>query len=168
MKRSHTKDGNPLLVGPLARVNINYAKLSEDAKAIAEEANIEFPCLNPFMHNIARAMELVHAFDDALKILEILDLAEAKPKVSYDVKSGFGAAVTEAPRGILYHAYKVDRNGLIEGAQIVTPTVHNVSSAEADLKSYIPTIAGKASNQLANLCNMLIRAYDFCLSCAVH
>ncbi|MHA1594115.1 MAG: Ni/Fe hydrogenase subunit alpha [Candidatus Baldrarchaeia archaeon] len=168
VKRSKVKGRDVLLVGPLARVNLNYDKLSDDAKALADEAGVKFPSQNPFLQNLARAMELVHSFDECLKILDELDITAIKPKVEFEVKPGIGAAVTEAPRGILYHGYRIGRNGLVMSANVVTPTVHNVSSAEADLWSFGPHIANLSVDEATLKCGMLIRAYDFCLSCSVH
>lgn len=155
------------LVGPLARVNLNLDKLSSDAKGVLEEQDIEFPNFNPFVNNVARAVETVHFIDEAIDGIDSLDLKEEN-RVSFDVRGGEGHAVTEAPRGILYHNYEFDRNGVVRSAYIVTPTVHNVCNAEEDLWQFVPRFVDLPLSDITLKCEMLIRTYDFCLSCSVH
>jgi coenzyme F420-reducing hydrogenase alpha subunit len=165
-KHSTIKGRDSFLVGPLARMNLNHDRISEDAKAVAEEVGVKFPNFNPFISNIDRAIEVVQYMDDAIDIIDAMELREEERK-KIDAHAGEGCAVTEAPRGILYHFYEI-RNGLVRNADIVTPTAHNVYNIENDLRKYAPTILDLPEKEATLNCEKLIRAYDPCFSCSVH
>lgn len=166
-KHSIVKGRSSFLVGPLARMNLNFDKLSEDSKKIAEEMEVKFPNFNPFVSNIARAIEVVEYIDNAINVIENLKLREEKRK-EVRIKPGVGCAITEAPRGILYHWYEIDRNGLVGAANIVTPTAHNVYNIEKDLFEFASGILNLPHKEANLSCEKLIRAYDPCFSCSVH
>ncbi|MCW4021217.1 MAG: Ni/Fe hydrogenase subunit alpha [Candidatus Bathyarchaeota archaeon] len=165
-KHSSLIGRSSFLVGPLARVNLNFNKLSQDAQEAAKNTDFKFPNFNPFVAHLARAVELVHDIDDCIEIIERLPLKDEDRTVK--IKEGEGFAVTEAPRGILYHSYKIDRDGIIVGADIVPPTAHNANNIEKDLWQFVPNLLNLPLEETTVKCEMLIRAYDPCVSCSTH
>jgi len=164
---SLTATGHPYLVGPLARLNLNHEKLSSGAKSLLEEIKLELPITNPYKALIARAIELVEAYELAIEIIQ--SYAPKGPnRVELELKSGEGCAATEAPRGLLYHQYQIDGQGFIQGARIIPPTAQNLARIEADLRVRVPQIIDKLQNEATLDCEHLIRAYDPCISCATH
>jgi sulfhydrogenase subunit alpha len=160
------KGRGDFMVGALARVNNNYDQLSDTAKEAAEKLGLEFPSYNPFMNTVAQALEDIHLNERCIELIDELDL---KPEDrSFKVKAGEGHALTEAPRGLLYHSYKLNSKGIVEKADIVTPTSCNVLSMEKDLHKMIPDIIDQPEDKVALQCEELIRAYDPCFSCSVH
>lgn len=164
---SHSPSGNPYLVGPLARFNNNYEQLGDRAKALVAEVGIELPLKNPYKALIARAVELVEVCDEGLRLLQEYAPSGAS-RVDLDLKAGHGAAVSEAPRGLLYHSYEVDAQGMIKSAHIMPPTAQNLARIEADLWLLEQDILSKPHQEATLLCEELIRAYDPCISCSVH
>lgn len=163
------------MVGPLARVNLNFPHLSPVARDAAAEVGVGFPSTNPFRSIVARALEVVHAIEESISIIGDLDGAlkrrqgageESRGQVA--VRAGTGQAITEAPRGILYHRYRVSGEGLIEEADIVTPTAHHVRHMEEDLREIIPTVLDLPGDEATRRCEMVIRNYDPCFSCSAH
>ncbi len=165
-KQSQVIGRQSFLVGPLARVNLNFGTMSHDTKKIAQEIGYQMPNFNPFNSIIARALEVVNAIDDSIAIINRLPLKEEDR--SFDVKEGTGCAITEAARGILYHAYTFDKKGQITKADIVTPTAHNCRNIEYDFRQLVPTIADLPESEAKLRSEMLVRAYDPCISCSVH
>ncbi|MCA9026904.1 MAG: Ni/Fe hydrogenase subunit alpha [Planctomycetaceae bacterium] len=154
-------------VGPLARVNLNLDQLSPRAKRLVDEVNIDWPCWNPFQAIVARGIELVHAYEEAIEIIR--DYQQVKPsRITYTPHAGFGCAATEAPRGLIYHRYEVDRDGKIVFAKIVPPTSQNQQQIEDDLRDWLPRIIVDDDEQTALDCEKLIRCYDPCISCSTH
>jgi sulfhydrogenase subunit alpha len=168
-KRSTVKGRDSFLVGPLARVNLNFDKLSDDAREAAKRNGFKPPVFNPFMAVLARAIELVNAIDDCASIIEDLRLDRGPvAEDSFDVRAGNGFAITEAPRGALYHNYAFDSKGIIQRADVVTPTAHNSRNIERDLEALVPEIRDLPLEEATLRCEMLVRAYDPCISCSVH
>lgn len=165
-KHAVIKDRDSFLVGPVARVNLNFEQLSPDAKAAARETGLQFPNFNPFVSAAARGIELVHAVDECIEIIDRLKLKPEEIKVR--VKAGEGYAVTEAPRGICCHGYKINQDGLITWADVVAPTARNAYNMEKDLWEFVPAILNLPLEEATLKCEMLIRAYDPCFSCATH
>jgi sulfhydrogenase subunit alpha len=163
---SQVKNRNSFMVGPLPRVNLNFDQLSSDAKNAAEDSGIKFPNYNPFTSHLARAIELVHDIDESIEIIDRLPLKEESREIV--CRSGFGAAITEAPRGSLYHSYDLDSNGIVKGADLVPPTAHNAYNIEKDINEFVITILDKPIDEITLQCEMLIRAYDPCISCSSH
>lgn len=154
-------------VGPLARVNLNYEQLSPRARQLADELDIDWPCWNPFQAIVARGIELVHAYEEAIGIIQ--DYRPLRPsRIEYTHHAGFGCAATEAPRGLIYHRYEVDRDGKIQFAKIVPPTSQNQQQIEEDLRDWLPRIIVDDDQQTALDCERLIRCYDPCISCSTH
>ena len=156
-------------VGPLARVNLNFAQLSPAARAVAAEIGFSPPVNNPFKSLIARSLELVHSFEEAIELVR----AYRQPRPSRApeparLAAGEGAHATEAPRGTLYHRYQVDANGLITAAHIVPPTAQNLKRMEDDLWQYAPGVLSLPLEEATLRCEQLVRSYDPCISCATH
>ncbi|MBR9912759.1 MAG: Ni/Fe hydrogenase subunit alpha [Gammaproteobacteria bacterium] len=157
----------PYFVGPMARFNLNFQHLAPAALALAEELNFKPPCTNPFTSIVVRALEVVHAVSEALRILDHYK-APAQPFSAGPPQSGSGFAITEAPRGILYHHYEVDADGKIRTAKIVPPTSQNQKTIEDDLRLMIPAFLHLGDDELRHQCEQAIRNYDPCISCATH
>lgn len=154
-------------VGPLARFNCNFDLLSPLAREAAESAGLSSSCRNPFQSIIVRGVEMVYACDEALRLLHSFDTPD-KPTVEVEPKAGTGYACTEAPRGILYHRYRIDDKGKILHAKIVPPTSQNQKIIEEDLKAFAEANISLPQEQITRKCEQLIRSYDPCISCSVH
>jgi len=154
-------------VGPLARYNLNFDKLSTITKQVANDVDLTPPMNNPFKGIIVRALETLYACDEALRIIEQLDIPE-RPFVDVEPKAGTGYACTEAPRGILYHRYRIDDEGIIQDAKIVPPTSQNQKQIEDDLLKFVEKNINLQKDELTWKCEQTIRNYDPCISCATH
>lgn len=161
-------NNEPFFVGALARLNINHKYLSEEAKDLCKRNNIAFPNNNPFLNNQAQAIEIIHFIDEALRILdELRGKKELQFRSRYKVKSGLGISVTEAPRGTLIHQYKLNDEGIIEEANIITPTAQNLKNLEKACEKYVrENINTMKIEILKKELLKLIRSYDPCISCA--
>ena len=157
------------MVGALARFNNNYELLHPKAKEVAEEMGLKHPCYNPYMNNIAQVVETVHCFEDSIGLIEaLLSTNIQDEKIELEPKAGSGVGATEAPRGTLYHEHKLDDNGKITYANYIIPTGQNLSNIENDLKALVPNILNKQKDDIILDIEMLVRAYDPCISCATH
>ncbi len=154
-------------VGPLARFNLNFEKLPEIARNAATGAGLRPPVRNLFRSIIVRAVELVFACAEALRIIAEYE-PPASPRVDTPNRRGVGQAITEAPRGILYHRYAVDENGFIVTAKIVPPTSQNQRRIEDDLREYAAHLAAWPLDEATWKCEQAVRCYDPCISCATH
>ena len=154
-------------VGPLARFNLNFDKLPESARRAAIDAGLRPPVKNVFRSIVVRAVELVFACIEALRIIR-----EYEPPVASRVEArnriAVGQAITEAPRGILYHRYALDENGMILTAKIVPPTSQNQKRIEDDLREYAAQLVAWPLEEATWKCEQAIRCYDPCISCATH
>jgi coenzyme F420-reducing hydrogenase alpha subunit len=155
------------LVGPLARFNLNFEKLPASAKEAATSVGLKPPVLNPFRSIVVRAVELVFACDEALRIIREYEQPE-KPRVDAKPRAGVGQAITEAPRGILYHRYALDEDGMILAARIVPPTSQNQKRIEDDLREFAAQVVAWPLEEATWKCEQAIRNYDPCISCATH
>ena len=155
------------VVGPLARYSLNHDQLGPLAREVAHGAGLGDECRNPFQSIVVRAVELVHATDEALAIIDHWDGA---PAASIDVppRAGIGHGATEAPRGLLYHRYELAEDGTILDATIVPPTSQNQPSIEADLRAFVQERLDLPRDELVRQCEQAIRNYDPCISCATH
>ncbi len=164
---SRMADGSSYLVGPLARYALNFDRLSPPAQEAAREAGLGPVCTNPYRGIVVRAVEILHACDEALRI--IADYAEPdRPHVAVEPRPGIGHGATEAPRGLLHHRYEIDEGGLITAARIVPPTAQNQASIEEDLASHVGGFLDLPRTELQHRCEQTIRNYDPCISCATH
>src|SRR6516162_7040192 len=154
-------------VGPLARFNLNFDKLPAPARETAKTAGLAPPVRNPFRSIVVRAIELVFACAEALRAVHEYE-PPAQSRVEAPRRSGVGQAVTEAPRGILYHRYALDEEGLIVAAKIVPPTSQNQKRIEDDLREFAAQVASWPLEEATWKCEQAIRNYDPCISCATH
>jgi len=164
---STLKGRGEYLAGPLARYNLNFDKLSPLAREAAREAGLSSECRNPFRSIIVRSVEVLYACDEALRII---DEYEAPDRAAVEIvpRPGVGYGATEAPRGLLYHRYKIDEQGLIADAKIVPPTSQNQKRIETDLHQFVPHYLDLPKEQLTWRCEQAVRNYDPCISCATH
>jgi sulfhydrogenase subunit alpha len=161
------KSHGAYFVGPLARYSLNFDRLSPLAQEAAREAGLGTTCRNPFKSIIVRAVETLYACDEALRIIAAYEPPE-KPAADAQPRAGTGYACTEAPRGILYHRYRLDSQGLILDAKIVPPTSQNQKTIEQDLRQFVPRHLDLPADQLQWQCEQAVRNYDPCISCATH
>ena len=164
---SRLKERGAYLVGPLARYNLNFDKLSPLAQEAAREAGLGPACRNPFQSIIVRSVETLHACDEALRIIETYEMPE-QPAVPVEPRASTGHGCTEAPRGILYHRYRLDEHGVVLDARIVPPTAQNQKRIEEDLWHVVPQHIHLPTAELTWRCEQTIRNYDPCISCATH
>ena len=163
----HLPDETAYFVGPLARLNLNRELLSPTARQLSDEVSITWPCFNPYQSIVARAIEVVHAFEEALAI--VAEYQGCSPaRVAYDYCQGEGMWATEAPRGMIYHRYQINEDGSVAFAKIVPPTSQNQRQIELDLTAYLPQVLSDDDASIARACERLIRSYDPCISCATH
>jgi len=161
------KQHGAYFVGPLARYSLNFDRLSPLAQESARAVGLGPACRNPFKSIIVRSVETVYACDEALRIIEQYDPPE-KAAVTVQPRAGTGYGCTEAPRGILYHRYRIDENGAILEAKIVPPTSQNQRIIEQDLEEFIPRFLDIPEKELKRQCEQAVRNYDPCISCATH
>lgn len=164
---STLKGHGAYFVGPMARYSLNFAQLSPLAQEAARAAGLGPVCRNPFQSIIVRSVEVLYACDEALHIIEQYERPE-QPAVEMSPRAATGYACTEAPRGTLYHRYRLDEQGLIQEAKIVPPTSQNQKTIENDLRQMIPLAITLPEEQLTWRCEQAIRNYDPCISCATH
>ena len=162
-----TLNGAAYFVGPLARLHLNYERLPTLARQAFEASGLRLPLKRASTSIVARAVETLFAVEEALRIIEEYE-PPPEPAVPVTIKPGEGMAVTEAPRGILYHRYHVQEDGSIHEAKIVPPTSQNQSRIEEDLRTYLPQVLHLSNKEAAIHCERIIRSYDPCISCATH
>jgi sulfhydrogenase subunit alpha len=157
------------MVGALARFNINHELLTPGAKKVAQQLGLEAPCHNPFMISVAQLVEAVHSVEETMALIDTLLDGGLKPETpSVDVKAGRGVGVIEAPRGLLIHDYEYDKNGVCVAANCVIPTNQNHGNIQKDMEALAPTILDKPEQEIELVLEMLVRAYDPCISCSTH
>jgi sulfhydrogenase subunit alpha len=155
------------LVGPLARYGLNFDRLPVSVQALAGEAGLGPVCRNPFRSIIVRALELVYACDEALRLIAAYEPPDIA-SVPVGTHAGIGFGCTEAPRGICWHRYDLAADGTIREARIVPPTSQNQPSIEADLKAVATTMLDQPDDAIRHRCEQSIRNYDPCISCSTH
>ena len=154
-------------VGPLARYAINFEKLTPLAQQSALAAGLEPVCNNPFKSIIVRSVETLYAIEEALRIIDEYE-EPAEPYIAYTPKAGVGHGATEAPRGMLYHQYRLHEDGRIADAQITPPTAQNQLTIESDLRFVLEQHLDLPDPELSWVLEQSIRNYDPCISCATH
>ncbi len=165
--QSHIKENGNYYVGPIARFNLNFEKLTPMAKKVAIELGLKPPIKNPFKSIIVRSIELIFACEEALRIIS----EYKQPKKSFVEsvpRASFGFGCTEAPRGTLYHRYRLGDDGLIHEAKIVPPTAQNQPTIESDLRKFVKKNVKLPKEELTWKCEQAVRNYDPCISCATH
>jgi sulfhydrogenase subunit alpha len=161
------KGVGPYHVGPLARFNLNFDRLSPFAQEVAREVALTPPVRNPFKSIVVRSIESAFAFDEALRIISQYEAPE-HAAVHVEPRRGIGFGASEAPRGTLYHRYRLDAEGLIVDAKIVPPTAQNLPTIEQDLRKFVSANIEMDREPLTLRCEQVVRNYDPCISCATH
>ena len=158
------------MVGALARYNNSHRLLKPGAIKVAQKLGLAAPCINPYMNTIAQVVEVAHCVEDAVDLITTLldrGIAPEKPNQK-PVRYGRGIASTEVPRGILFHDYTYTRPGVIEKANCIIPTGQNLANIDDDMKKLVPEIISESKEAITRKLEMLVRAYDPCISCSVH
>ena len=158
------------MVGALARFNNSHQLLRSEAKQVAEKLGLKAPNINPYMNTIAQVVEVIHCVVDTIDLIDKLLQKGIKPESPNQepTRYGRGIAVTEVPRGILFHDYTYNRQGSIETANCVIPTGQNLANIDEDMKKLVPEIIDESQEDITKKLEMLVRAYDPCISCSVH
>jgi coenzyme F420-reducing hydrogenase alpha subunit len=164
-----TLKGEVIMVGSIARIAINQRKLEERIGSLKNDLSISQDFNNPFDNIIAQAVENYYFIVESKEILtNLLQEGVFEEKVVEPKKFGDGASACEAPRGTLFHYYKFDNDGLLSKCDIITPTVQNLPALEKDMKKLGPILKDLDTEERNNLIEVLIRAYDPCITCATH
>jgi len=168
-KHSRFKDDS-FMVGALARIALNGKKLSGQAREAREKLGIDWFSGNPFHNNVAQAIELIYSIENAIEIIDELLTTGLKREKPVEITTGPGAGTgaVEAPRGTLYHSYRFDEAGRLAEADIVTPTAQNLANVEKDLRVCVESSTQESNESITSKLEMVVRAYDPCISCAVH
>lgn len=154
-------------VGPLARYSLNFDQLTATAQESARAAGLGTECRNPFKSIVVRAVETLYACEEALRIIEHYEIPD-RPAIEIQPRAGTGHGCTEAPRGILYHRYRIDDQGNVLDAWIAPPTAQNQKVIEKDLWQFVPQRLDMPNDKLTWQCEQVIRNYDPCISCSTH
>ncbi|GAA2280336.1 Ni/Fe hydrogenase subunit alpha [Streptomyces ruber] len=171
-------DGRRHLTGPLARFAVNGHLLSPTALQAAREAGLGAPagtteetvCRNPYRSILVRAVEVVYAVDEALRLIAAYE-PPSRPYAEVPPVAGTGHGATEAPRGLLHHRYRLDGDGTVTDARIVPPTAQNQGAIEDDLARAAQAAldgGGASDEELTRLCERAVRNHDPCISCSAH
>ncbi len=161
------------MVGALARLNNNYDLLSPLAKEVAEDFGLSPVCHNPYMNTIAQLVEVVHSVEDSINLIDdILDKGIEEQGLNHqpdiEPKAGTGVGAVEVPRGILFHEYTYDDEGRCTKANCIIPTNQNHGNIQHDMESLVPQILDQGEDKVELILEMLVRAYDPCISCSTH
>ena len=164
----HVRDS--YMVGALARFNINSKQLHREAKKIANLFSLKAVNYNPFMNTIAQMVEFVHNIEDSIQLIDqILDEGIKNEKPSeIKLRAGRGVGIVEVPRGILVHDYTLNDKGKCEKANCIIPTNQNHANIQKDMEAFVPQIIDKPQKEIELNLEMLVRAYDPCISCSTH
>jgi sulfhydrogenase subunit alpha len=158
------------MVGALARFNNNYDQLHPRAKAAAEKLGMRPKVTNPYLNSGAQVVEIVHCVEDAILVIDQLleHGVQPEPPAPVLLKDTQGVGVCEVPRGVLIHHYEIGEDGTLTGANCIIPTNQNIANLEADMRALVPQIMHKPVEEMRLDLEMLVRAYDPCISCSVH
>ncbi len=158
------------MVGALARFNNNFDHLHPRAKDAAARLGLEPLVINPFLNSAAQVVEMVHCVENAIELIdELLDRGvEPESPSQVEVKAGAGVASCDVPRGILFHEYAYDEQGLCTEANCIIPTNQNLANLHHDMQELVPQILDKPQDEIRLMLEMLVRAYDPCISCSTH
>jgi len=164
-----TYNGDPFMVGALPRIQLNHDKLMGTARELYKEHSDMVDPRNTLSNNFCQALELVHDVERGVEVIDTLlsNGLEEEDQVEFEVHEGRGRNAVEAPRGLLYHDYRFDDNGCITKANIITPTAQNAANIEKDIRVMASNHVGEDAELMKNI-EVMIRAYDPCISCSVH
>jgi len=160
-------DGRTYLTGPMARYSLNSGLLPGDVAAAARAAGLGGVSANPFRSIVVRAVELLYACDEGIRLIADYEPPDP-PHVDVRPRDATGYGCTEAPRGLLYHRYRITADGTITDAKIVPPTSQNQRVIEADLRDFAAGRLSLPPDRLTADCERAVRSYDPCISCAAH
>ncbi len=162
-------EGKPFVTGALARLNIAKNQLSDNAQQMVKKVSFRLPNYDIFQMNLSQAIEYLHYLDHAVEIIDDLLSTKLEPRVvKYEIRAGTSAAAVEAPRGVLIHRYSFNARGKVTSTDVITPTAMNYANIEADVRALTPKLQELSKEDAELRLNMLIRAYDPCISCSVH
>jgi sulfhydrogenase subunit alpha len=175
----HTKlSRDSYMVGALARFNLNAQKLHPKAKKVADALGMKPIVYNPFLNTAAQLIECVHCLEESISILEGFQKKPAdqservtiglNEKGAIPVRAGSGVGAVEVPRGTLFHYYEIDDEGRILNSDCVIPTNQNLNNIERDMRKLVPEVLHKSQEEITLAMEMLVRAYDPCISCSAH
>ncbi|MBN1270523.1 MAG: Ni/Fe hydrogenase subunit alpha [Kiritimatiellae bacterium] len=157
------------MVGALARFNLNADHLLPMAKAAAAKLGLAKGNCNPYMNSVAQLIECFQVAEHSLQLIDqVLTAGVKDEKISVKVRAGNGAGGVEAPRGVLFHRYQFDEQGLCTGANLCIPTNQNHGNIQKDFEAFVPQIIDRDQDEIRLLLEMLVRAYDPCISCSTH
>ncbi len=157
------------MVGALARFNINQEKLLPKAKKAANELGLIAPNFNPFMITVAQLVEVIHVVENSMQIIDkLLEKGLKEESLEIKIKRGKGISSVEAPRGILFHDYTYGESGILQHANCVIPTNQNHNNIQKDFETLVPLILSQPQDEIQHMLEMLVRAYDPCISCSAH
>jgi len=159
------------MAGALARFNNNYDQLHPEAKKVAEQLGLKPLCFNPYLNSAAQVVEIVHSAHEGLRLLDELIGAGLKEEpLVKPTKFGAGASVVEVPRGLLFHWYRYNQSYDCEAGDCIIPTNQNHANIQLDFEKLVPELlqAGKTEKEMELALEMLVRAYDPCISCSTH
>jgi coenzyme F420-reducing hydrogenase alpha subunit len=160
-------EGKDFMVGALARMNLNRDKLHRETRRDLAKYIRMFPSENIYHNNLAQAIEIMHCIDHSIEILENTEFKN-EPKTEFKIKEGRGVGVIEAPRGTLYYAISLDKEGKINYGNLVIPTAQNQIKMENDIKTLVSQNLDKNKHLIQHEIEKLIRAFDPCMTCATH
>jgi sulfhydrogenase subunit alpha len=164
-----TSEAGPYMVGALARFNINYEQLHPLSKEVAAALGLQPVCYNSFMNTIAQVVECVECTLDGIEFVDrLVEMGLHDEDMTVEVKAGRGVGASEVPRGTLYHEYAVDDEGTIVDCNLIIPTGQNLNNIEHDMRALVPSILDRSPEEITLQLEMLVRAYDPCISCATH
>jgi coenzyme F420-reducing hydrogenase alpha subunit len=158
-------------VGALSRFNNNFDGLHSVARQVSQDLGLQPRIDNPYYHNLAQLVECFHVlYESKVLIDELIDSTDYVVATPYEIKACEGVSALEAPRGILYHYYQINGEGLIERADCVIPTGQNHANIQHDLEALVAQMAAEDRDEaeISLYAQMLVRAYDPCISCSVH
>ena len=158
------------MVGALARLNNNHDQLHPRAKAAAAELGLKPLVTNSFLNSAAQAVEMVYWVEDSIIIIDkLVDRGiKEEPLYQFQGRGGKGVGSCDVPRGIPFHNYVIDDHGLIQGANCVIPTNQNHANIQADMQALLPQVIDRSQEEITHIMEMLVRAYDPCISCSTH
>lgn len=170
IKRVERDGKTSYMIGAIARINNNHEQLSSAAQKYLKSLEFNLPDYNPFHNVIYQMVEVVHCIEDSIRLLKELTHENLENAITkeYTVREGSAAAAIEAPRGTLYYWVDIDAKGYIKNANIITPTAQVLTHLEDDIAAFIPGILDKDEKAMERKMRAFIRAYDPCISCAVH
>lgn len=164
-----TLKGEEIMVGSMARINLNRRKIEKIVGNLKNDLSVTQEFSNPFDNIIAQAIENYFFIKESAEIIkQLISNGITKEEIVVPSKFGEGATACEAPRGTLFHYYKFDKQGFLSKCDIITPTVQNLPAMEKDMKLLGPVLNDLDTDEQNNIIEMLIRAYDPCITCATH